>query len=347
MKGWKMVRKFTGFGSAALLLAACSVSSERADAEPGKNRATLLVGNKSEDSLSFIDLASGTETARRNTGKMPHEIAISPDGRLAAVVSYGGETIDIFDIMAMERIETVSLAPVRRPHGILWLDDGRIIATAEGSDSIAIVSPPTGETQQREVSTIPTGQQGSHMLVVTPDKSRAFVTNMQSGTVSVLDLVAMTKISDLPGGTEPEGLAITPDGATVWVADRQSDELHIFDATSLERLESIPTGSFPIRVAISPDGKTAITSNLGNGTLGLFDVATRKPTGNIEISGTADSRQVTILFSNDGKKLYVAETGPDTVAEVDLAAGTVTRRFSVGADGDGLGIAFDSENVQD
>lgn len=335
-----MVLKFARYCSALLLLTVGAFVSENVAAETGKVSGILLVGNKGENTLSFIDLQSGREIARRSTGDQPHEIAISPDGRLAAVVSYGGQTIDIFQIAAMDRIETVSLAPARRPHGIMWLDDGRIIATTEGTDNITIVSAPSGEMQQREVSTIATHQKGSHMLVVTPDKSRAFVTNMQSGTVSVLDLVAMTKIADLPAGTEPEGLAITPDGATIWVADRQSDRLYIFDTSSLEELDQIDTGKFPIRVAISPDGTTAITSNLGDGALGLFNVATRKPKGAIEISGTTESRQVTILFSADGKNLYVAETGPDTVAEVDLATGKVIRRFQAGADGDGLGIGL-------
>ncbi len=37
---------------------------------------TLLVGNKGEDTVSFLDLASGAERARLATGKAPHEIAI-------------------------------------------------------------------------------------------------------------------------------------------------------------------------------------------------------------------------------------------------------------------------------
>ena len=342
-----MIRKYARAASAILLLAACSVSSENVAAESDPLSGTLLVGNKGEDSLSFIDLESGKEIARRDTGNQPHEIAVSPDGRLAAIVSYGGESIDIFDIAAMEKIETVSLAPARRPHGILWLDDGRIMATTEGSDSVTIISPPTGEAQQRQTSMISTGQKGSHMLAVTPDKSRAFVTNMQSGTVSVLNLEEMTKITDLPAGTVPEGLAITPDGKTVWVADRSGDMLRIFDAESLEELAMIKTGKFPIRVAISPDGKTAVTSNLGDGALGLFDVATLEPAGEINVSGSADSRQVTILFSPDGKMLYVAETGPDMIAEVDMATGKVLRRFQAGADGDGLGIVIDGNAAKD
>ncbi|MFK7843057.1 MAG: beta-propeller fold lactonase family protein [Sphingorhabdus sp.] len=322
----------------SIVLSSCALAANESSQIDASSNGTLLVGNKGEDSLSFIDLESGQETARRKTGNQPHEIAISPDGNLAAIVSYGGETIDIFDVAAMDKIETISLSPNKRPHGILWLDDGRIVATTEGSDTITIVSPPSGETQTRNISQIATGQQDSHMLVVTPDKSRAFVSNMQSGTVSVLDLLNMTKIKDLPAGTEPEGLAVTPDGKTVWVADRRGDRLYIFDADSLEKIGTIPTGKFPIRIAISPDGKTAITSNLGDGALGLFDVATRSPKSDIPVSGSIDSQQVTILFSPDGKILYVAETGPDMIAEVDLAVGKVLRRFKAGADGDGLGI---------
>ncbi len=337
-----MIAKKYLFSCAAILaIAGGTWSVAGAAPETSAISGTLLVGNKGEDSLSFIDLETGLETARRNTGHQPHEIAISPNGRLAAVVSYGGETIDIFDIAARDKIETISLAPSKRPHGIIWLDDGRIIATTEGSDNITIVSPPTGEAQQREIYALATGQKGSHMLAVTPDKSRAFVSNMQSGTVSVLDLGTMTKIADLPAGTEPEGLAITPDGKSIWVADRRGDRLRVFDADSLDQLAYIETGKFPIRVAISPDGTTSVTSNLGDGALGLFDVAAFQPIGEIEVSGTAESQQVTILFSPDGKILYVAETGPDIIAEVDLAGGEVRRRFKAGADGDGLGIIVD------
>ena len=113
------------------------------------------------------------------------------------------------------------------------------------------------------------------------------------------------------------------------------------------KLAAIKTGSFPIRVAISPDGRTAVTSNLGDGALGLFDVATRKPIGEIMVSGSAEALQVTILFSPDGKMLYVAETGPDMIAEIDMAAAKVSRRFKVGADGDGLGIIIDSDAAKE
>src|SRR5688572_27587193 len=99
----------------------------------------LLVGNKGENTVSFIDLATGRELGRAPTGPMPHEIAISPDGRQAAVVAYGGSTIDIFDVRTRERLRQIDLSPNQRPHGIVWLADGRIIATTERSRSLSIV----------------------------------------------------------------------------------------------------------------------------------------------------------------------------------------------------------------
>ena len=48
---------------------------------------TLIVANKYEGTVSFIDLASGEEMARRQTGPSPHEVALSPNQRLLVVVS--------------------------------------------------------------------------------------------------------------------------------------------------------------------------------------------------------------------------------------------------------------------
>ena len=68
---------------------------------------TLLVGNKGEDTLSIIALGSDAELALLPTGKMPDEIAVSPDGRQAAVVAYGSTTIDVFDLGSRTKLKTI------------------------------------------------------------------------------------------------------------------------------------------------------------------------------------------------------------------------------------------------
>lgn len=320
-----------------LLLSACTPSANGTEHEPVTPIMgdVLITGNKGENTVSLIDMETGREYARLETGDQPHEIAISPDGQRAAVVAYGGTTIDIFDISSASRVERIDLSPGRRPHGLVWLPDNRLIATTEGSDSLTIV-----DMADHSVSQIPTGQQGSHMVAVSEFFDRAFVTNMGSGTVSVIDLVAGEKIRDIPFEGTPEGLALSQDGSILWVADRDGARLFAIDTRSFETLEEIPVGNVPIRVAISPDGRTVVTSNYGDGSLTLIDATSRSVIDTVQVSGSAEAAQVTILFAEDGEMLYVAETGRNQIAAVNMVRREVSRRYDAGEDSDGLAVTL-------
>jgi YVTN family beta-propeller protein len=299
----------------------------------------LLVGNKGENSVSFVDLGTGKELGRSPTGKMPHEIAISPDGKQAAVVAYGGKTIDLFDVASRAKLKTIDLSPNEGPHGIAWLKDGRIIVTTERSQSIAVVDPVAGTV----AASIRTDQQGTHMVAVTADGTTAYTANIPAGTVSVIDLKGARKLRDIAVGGRPEGIALASDDLVLWVGDLEGSRVQAFDTATFEKLTEVKTGGVPIRVAASPDGKWIVTSNLGAGGLTLIDAASRTHVRDIAISGEQAAGQVTILFSADGKRIYAAETGRDTIAEVELATGMVLRRLPAGKNGDGLAIAAEGQ----
>lgn len=311
-----------------------TVAALSAAAAQSAGAQTLLVGNKGENTLSFIDVASGKELKRQPTGPAPHEIAISPDGKQAAVVAYGGASIDIFEVQSHKLLKTIDISPNKAPHGIFWLRDGRIVLAADKSNSVVIVDPKT-----LVQSSIPTDQKGTHMLAVSPDERLAYASNILSGTVSIVDLRQGRKLGDVVVGGYPEGLALTPDGKQLWVGDDSGPRLKVVDVATRTVIDTLETDPFPIRVLISPDGKTAITSNFQSGTLSLFDVETRKSLRTIVVSGDKSAMQVTMAFGQDPRILYVAETGRNTIAEVELDSGKVVRRLSVGKNGDGLAIA--------
>lgn len=318
------------------MIAALALSSACGAAQPAPDRTSgpiLLIGNKGEDSLSFIALEDGRELARPKTGRMPHEIAVSPNGKQAAVVAYGGATIDLFDVASRGKIKTIDLSPNAGPHGIVWLADGQIIVTTERSKSIAIVDPSAGTVS----ASIATGQDGTHMVAVSDDGGRAYTANIGSGTVSVIDLKAKAKLRDLAVGGQPEGIALSRDGRTLWVGDLEGARVQVFDTGSFEKLGEVATGAVPIRVAASPDGRWIVTSNVGAGTLTVIDSKTRAKLRDVTVSGSGEAGQVTILFGPTGR-LYAAETGRDEVAEIDLERGRVLRRLKAGKNGDGLAI---------
>jgi DNA-binding beta-propeller fold protein YncE len=220
----------------------------------------------------------------------------------------------------------------------VWHPSGTLYATAEGRKAMVRITDPLGGAV---VSEFATGQDGTHMLAVGPDEQAAWTANMVSGTVSRVDLTGKDAPLAVAMGKEPEGIALSADGQTLWVSARGSNEAFALDPVTMAVKTRLETGRFPLRLAIRPQGDVAVTSDLYNGGLTVIDLATSTIKGSIPVSGKAQAEarfQVTILWSADGSRLYVAETGTNTVAEVDYAGGKVLRRFLVGEDGDGLAI---------
>ncbi len=325
-------------GAALLALAACAPV-----AEPGGVGAamppTLFVAAKRGNTLSKIDLATGKEVLRLPSCTNPHELATSPDGQHVALACYGGTSVDVFRTSDLERVASIDLGANARPHGIVWHANGDLFATAEGRQSIFWLREPLGDT--REVFEFGTGKQGSHMIAVSPDARTVWTTDLGSRTVTRVDLLTRRAPLSVTVGEEPEGIALSPDGKTLWVSARGSNQAFALDPQTMEMRATVATGRFPLRIAVRPQGDVAVTSDLQDGSLSVIDTATAKVIRTITVSGPAEAEarfQVTILWSKDGERIYVAETASDTVAEVDYATGEVLRRLPGGQGGDGMAI---------
>lgn len=311
------------------LFAACAViASASARGE------VLLVGNKGEDTLSLVDFASGRECARLPTGKSPHEIAVSPDGKRAALVGYGGASVDIFDIRRQRVIRRIDLGANEGPHGIVWLRRNRIVVVTDRGNSIVALDPRSGSIQA-----LPTGQRGSHMVAVSRDGKRAYVSNILSGTVSVFDLVGWVKLEDIRVDGNPEGLALSVDETRLWVGDNSGPRIKVVDLASNKVIATLVSDSIALRIAASPDGSFMVASNFIAGTLTVYDARKPRFLRSIVVSGERQAMQVTLAWSSGTGRILVAETGRDRIAEVDLAEGRVVRRIAVGRNGDGLALA--------
>ena len=153
---------------------------------------TLVVANRAGGSVSLIDLETRLEVARLPVGPIiPHEVAVSPDGRLAMTGEYGpndspGRHVILIDILNARIMGRIDLGPDSRPHTALFHPDGqRGLATMQDSDEIAVIDL----NRMEVVRTYPTGGREGHMLRLSPDGSRAYVTSRGAeGTLSVIFL---------------------------------------------------------------------------------------------------------------------------------------------------------------
>lgn len=304
----------------------------------------LLVANKFGNTLSAVDLSTGKEALRVKSCTNPHELATSPNDDHVALACYGGQTIDIFRTSDLAKVKSIDLGENARPHGIVWHKNGDLYATAEGRKSVFWIRNPLAEAT--ETFEYGTGQDGSHMLAIAPNGNHAWTTDLGSKTVTRVDLKTRRAPQSVEVGIEPEGISLSPDGKALWVSARGSNKAFELDPATLEIRKEVDTGRFPLRLVINPAGVVAATSNLADGSLSIINLDSGKVVQTIAVSSAEEAeqrQQVTILWSPDGQLIYVAETGSDTVAEVDATSGKVYRRLKVGDGGDGLAI-FGGDN---
>jgi DNA-binding beta-propeller fold protein YncE len=89
------------------------------------------------------------------------------------------------------------------------------------------------------------------------------------------------------------------------------------------------------RLKFTPDGKRVLVSGLGAGAgsnLVVIDVGTRKEVKQFDLGGGAAG----ILIVPDGSRAYVAVSGKDKVAVVDLKSLEITGYLTTGRQPDGL-----------
>jgi DNA-binding beta-propeller fold protein YncE len=313
---------------------------------------TLLVVRKTDNEVTFVDPGSGVALATVQTGFAPHEISVSPDGRRAVVSNYGtrdqpGTSLSIIDLAQPREIRRIELAPHTRPHGVAWYAQDRIAVTTEGSQSLLVVDPEAGQV----VQAIGTAQAASHMVAVSADAARAYVTNIGSGTTTVIDLAAGRKVTDLATGAGSEALALSPDGRELWVAARAAAEIAVLDTGSLEITARLPAPGMPIRIAFAADGRTALVTCAQSSEIASFDRLRRTELGRrkIDVEPAPGAAQrpfaqlapgsalpVGLLWSGDGRTAYVAATMGDRVLRVNGASLEILSTIEVGGEPDGL-----------
>ncbi len=321
------------------LLTACTSVAEDGPPQPaaGDITGTLFVGNKREDTLSKIDLATGEEARRVATCDDPHELSVSPDGAHVALACYGGTGIEIFATDTLEKVIYVELGPEARPHGIVWHANGRLIATAEGRGTMFVVADPLAEDPG--ITEIGDNRgPGPHMVAIDEAFAFAWGVVIPTGEVIRYDLATGRETGRRDFDGQTEAVALSPDGSALWVGSNSGGTAWRLDPQTLALEEEVATGRVPIRIAVHPSANRAVTSNVADGTLSVIDTDTNRTVRTIQVADGADKTLVTLVFSPDGERLYAAQTRSNMIAEVDFASGTVLRRLPTGEGGDGLAV---------
>ncbi|REL24527.1 hypothetical protein DYD21_18235 [Rhodohalobacter sp. SW132] len=300
----------------------------------------LVVLNKSGYTAMIIDMESREVLATLPTGVAPHEAVISPDGRYALASNYGeydgepGNTLTVIDLEELVVDREIDLGEYARPHGLAWLNDGEHIAvTAEVQEALIVLHFPTDEI----VQVTPTNQQRSHIVHLSSDNSKAYVANIDYGTMSIIDMQAGEVIAQLDTGEGAEGIAISPDESELWISNRYEDTVSIIDLENYEVIETIEAGSFPIRSNFTPDGDHVLVANMEGGDVSVFDSASRTELMRIDLEPDSDLNAGPVgMLIIPGNRILVAGTQTDRLYMIDLESFEIIDHIETGEEPDGM-----------
>ncbi|ADD04083.1 40-residue YVTN family beta-propeller repeat protein [Natrialba magadii ATCC 43099] len=296
----------------------------------------LIVLNKDADAVSYIDPETGETTATVETDFNPHEVAVSPDGARSYVTcSLGGsllaldnETHEVVDRFEHELFDFPHGLAVRKSAGELWL-------ASTYSSHMFVFDVETMDL----LADFPTYQDKSHMVTFSPDAERAYVANIGSDNVTVIDADERRIVGDPPVGESPEGIGVDPETGQVLVANQDDGRLTVLNPDSLAEENVALLSETPIRVVLSPDGRYAFVPNRESNDVSVIDTEhvrdgerrpweiARIPVG-IWPGGTT--------FAPDGDRAFVANNKTNDVSVIDVDAFEEIDRYETGLHPDGI-----------
>jgi YVTN family beta-propeller protein len=345
-----------------LLLIICLCAGLQVDDTP---RSALLVLEKAQNTLIILDPVALKIVGRVPAGNDPHEVAVSDDGRTAYISNYGafggigGNTISVVDLVAQKPLPVIDLGALRLPHGLAFAG-GKVYFTAEGAKVVGRYDPTTRKIDW----VVGTGQDRTHMVVVSNDAKTIFTTNVSSATVSIIEqsTAQMPGPPPPPAGAQPrpaaapgprgppradwhvtniavgkgsEGFDLSPDGKELWVANAQDQTVSVIDVAGRKVVQTLPSTRSANRLKFTPDGRYVFVSDLGGNEMLVIDARARKEFKRIPLSGNSEG----IVMSPDGARAYTTLNSRDAVAAIDLKTMTVAGEVKTGRGPDGLAWA--------
>ena len=199
---------------------------------------------------------------------------------------------------------------------------------------------------------------------------RVFVTNEKSDDVTVIDAAPARSSRPSPWASDRAASAISPDGRRVYVANSNSDSLSVIDTATLAVLDTVPAGVDPEGLTLEPGRRRDLrrqreravrdrprhghpeSSQQDHGGNGAGDGRACRPTGGGSPSPTRPPTTCTsstrrrlrsskvavpknprgMRFTSDGRRLWVASEGADSVSIIDMASMTVVRSAPTGGE---------------
>jgi len=184
------------------------------------------------------------------------------------------------------------------------------------------------------VDAISTDVGGSHMVAVTGDGRTLYTGDMQSGTVSRLDVESRSKVRSYEVPAQPEAITVSRDGSQVWVGSNAEGFVSVVDTDTGEVDSRLSGFQWPYRILILEERDLVVIPDLRRSVVRFVEYGARSDLGTLDLPGEGPQG---VALNGDRSVLFLSLSGVGQIAVIDLESREVVRRLDAGPTPDGIG----------
>jgi len=285
---------------------------------------------------------------RRFDGERPKDLALSPDGKLIAVLAR--EEVRLFQPDG----NTIARLQLRAgPLGLSWTVDGRALFVSGDNGEIYRVAKTAAGWKIVHTFFISETREDQSLRQKRRSSNPMPLPRAPSSLVPEEPRITTTEVSqEHQGNPQVTGLDVSVDGDRLYAALGMLNSVAVIDAKTDALIATVPVGVAPYRVAASPDGRTLYVANRGGRAPGSNEPQARSAGSPVRIDPTTDAalqgsisviddekltsseivvgRQPSgLAVSSDGRLLYVANSDDDTIQVLDTKTYRVNKTISL------------------
>jgi DNA-binding beta-propeller fold protein YncE len=207
--------------------------------------------------------------------------------------------------------------------------------------SVEVVDPDAGKL----VGTI-SGLHGVHGIAIADDLGKGYITNGQSGSVTIFDLKTLAKSGEPTAGKNPDAVCYEPKTHRVFAINHTGGDATSIDAKTGEVLKTFPIGADAEFCQADGAGKLYVNIESSNEVVEI-DAAKNEVTRRTSILPCEGPSGLAIDVKN--KKLFSVCDGVMAVTDIPTFKVIATPKIGQGPDAagfdPGLGLAFSSNGA--
>jgi YVTN family beta-propeller protein len=259
-------------------------------------------------------------------GDTPGFVVVSPDGRQAMIAGQDAGVITVLDT-ATNKVTATIPVDAGPPQYLSYSPDGSKVYVSIWNQARTIAAVGVLDTATETIDTTIPVRTRPYLSAVTPDGTRLYVPNHDSGTISVIDTGTNKVRSEITVAPNPHWVEMSQDGTRAYVANHESNLVSVIDTSNDDILAEVPVQTSPHSLAVNPTRPLVANVNYDAATVTMIDTNTDKVTAAITVGKNPQD----ITWAPDGRYAYVVNTTDSTVSVIDAETAKVTATIPTGA----------------